>query len=105
MLQYKNLTRAETLAVMIVAVLGGGTVAGEMIAVTALARFLSPTKEALLRARIRTWERLIESLVIYVENNTATLYYFLRCDVDVLRASSLAHSGPSATSTGIGGNR
>ena len=55
MLQYENLTRAETLAVMIVTVLGGGTVAGEMIAVTALARLLSPAKEALLRARIRTW--------------------------------------------------
>ena len=54
MLQYENLTWAETLAVMIVTVLGGGTVAGEMIAVTALARFLSPTKESLLRARIRT---------------------------------------------------
>lgn len=55
MLQYENLTWAETLAVMIVTVLGGGTVAGEMIAVTALARLLSPAKEALLRARIRTW--------------------------------------------------
>ena len=55
MLQYKNLTRAETLAMMIVTVLGGSAVPGEMIAVTALARFLSPTKEALLRARIRTW--------------------------------------------------
>ena len=55
MLQYKNLARAETLAMMIVTVLGGSAVAGEMIAITALARFLSPTKEALLRARIRTW--------------------------------------------------
>jgi hypothetical protein len=54
MLQYKNLTRAETLAVMVVAVLGSGTVASEMIAVTALARFLSPAKEALFRTRIRT---------------------------------------------------
>jgi hypothetical protein len=54
MLQYKNLTRAETLAVMIVAVLGSGTVAGEMIAVTALARFFSPTEEALLGTRVRT---------------------------------------------------
>ena len=105
MLQYKNLTRAETLAVMIVTVLGGGTVAGEVIAVTALARFLSPTKEALLCARIRTWKRLIESLIIDVENNAATLHCFLRCNVDILRANSLANSGPCATSTGIGCDR
>lgn len=101
MLQYKNLTRAESLAVMIVAVLGGSTVAGEMIAVTALARFLGPTKEALLRTRIRTRKRLIESLVIDVENNTATLHCLLRCNVDILRASSLANSGPCVTTTGI----
>ena len=55
MLQYKNLARAETLAVVVVTILGGSALAGEMIAVTALARFLSPAKEALFRARIRTW--------------------------------------------------
>jgi hypothetical protein len=54
MLQYKNLTWAETLAVMVVTVLGSSTVARKMIAVTAFARFLSPTKEALLRTRIGT---------------------------------------------------
>jgi hypothetical protein len=54
MLQYKDLTRAETLAVVIVTILSGSTSASEMIAVTALARLLSSTKEALLRARICT---------------------------------------------------
>jgi len=105
MLQYKNLARTKTLAVMVITILAGKTGAGEMIAVTALARFLSPTKEALLRTRICTRQRLIESLVVHVEDNTATLHCLLWCDVDILRASTLANSGPCATSAGIGCNR
>jgi hypothetical protein len=94
MLQYKNLTRAETLPVMVVAVLGGGAVAGKVVAVAQFTRLLSAAKETLFRTRISTWQRSIEPLVIDVEYDAATLYGLLRCDVDILRASSLANSGP-----------
>jgi hypothetical protein len=94
MLQYKNLTRAETLAVMVVAVLGGGAVAGKVVAVAQFTRLLSATKEALFRTRVSAWQRSVKSLVVDVEYDAATLYGLLRCDVDILRPSSLADSGP-----------
>ena len=94
MLQYKNFTRAETLAVVIVTILSSSTSASEMITVTALAGLLGPTKEALFGTRIRTWKRLVKSLVIDVKYNTATLHCFLRRDVDILWTRSLANSGP-----------
>jgi hypothetical protein len=94
MLQYKNLTRAETLAVMVVAVLGGGAVPGKVVAVAQFTRLLSAAKETLFRTRVSTWQRSIKSLVVDVEYDAATLYGLLRCDVDILWASSLANGSP-----------
>jgi hypothetical protein len=94
MLQYKNLARAEALAVVIVTVFGSETLACKVVAVTALARFFGATKETLLRARVRARQRSVKSLVVDIENDTATLHRFLGCNVDVLRASRLADSGP-----------
>jgi len=93
-LQDEHLAGTETLAVMVVAILVGSAGAGKVIAVAALARLLSAGQEALFRTRVCTWEGSIESFVVDIKDDVAALCYFLRRNVDILRARTLADGCP-----------
>ena len=94
MLQDEHLTRAEALAVVVVAVLAGGAGSGKVIAVAAFAELFSASQEALFRTRVCARQRSVESLVVDVDDDVLALRYFLRRDVDILRAGALADGGP-----------
>ena len=101
MLQYKNLTRTEALAMVVVTIFGSSAVTSEVIAVTALPRFLSAGKEALFGARISAWQGSVESLVVDVQNDVTALCCLFGGNVDTLRARGFAYSGPGTRTVWI----
>lgn len=84
LLEYQLLTRAQALAMVVVAVFAGFTPTIEMIVIADFLVFYA-FREANGSCWIGSWQRRIEAFIVNVEEDKLAVRCFFACNVDGLR--------------------